>query len=129
VVLPKRRSAFLYPRLFLQRAGVYRRVCLSGFKEGPNILKALSFRLHEGYICQSAQMWLQHNILLLEKPRVNVRLIAQHIETGSSYLARLKSLLESSLVDNGAAGCIDQKGAVFHRGELGGRDEVCGLFV
>ena len=60
---------------------------------------------------------------------MDLRFFFVDVETAGEDFAGVEGLDEGGFVDDGAAGGIDEDDAVFHEGELGGRDHVVGGFL
>ena len=71
-------------------------------------------------------MRLDNDLLALQKPRIDVWLIAQDVEASASNLAAFKRFLQRAFINYSTSGRVDEECTVLHRSELVITDEASG---
>lgn len=71
----------------------------------------------------------EQHIRVADETRVDLGLLLVDVQTGGVDLAAVEGGDQSGFVDDGPARGVDDDDAVFHLLELGGADDVAGVFL
>lgn len=74
-------------------------------------------------------MWLNDDFVTREEVRIDIRLVAKHVQAGTCHFAGLQSVNEGGLLDYCSTRCVNEESTVFHGRELFGADHSRGLLV
>src|SRR5690242_1532347 len=99
------------------------------FKEGKNIVDNNFCHLLAHFRRGAAEMRGKHDIRHRLETLVDFRLVLKDVKPGAGDLFGLKRAHQRRLVDDGAAGGVDQKRCFFHQPQLVGADLMAGLRV
>src|SRR5689334_5601478 len=99
------------------------------FKEGKNIVDDNFCHLLAHFRRGAAEMRGKHDIRHRLETLVDFRLVLKDVKPGAGDLFGLERAHQRRLVDDGAAGGVDQKRGFFHQPQLAGADLMAGLRV
>ncbi len=80
-----------------------------------------------GFLGRRADVRRGEHVVELEQRQRAAGLLLEHVERGAGQVPGLERLVERGLVDDAAAGAVDEVGALLHLGEGGGAEQVLGL--